>query len=189
MSLTTKERIVELADQLYYEKGFGSTSFADIASEVGISRGNFYHHFKTKDEILAAVIEKRMLKTEMMLNNWEKSGTSPADRIKCFINILIMNRMKIKQFGCPVGSLTTELAKLDHPALTDANQVFTLFKTWLSKQFASLGYKKEADSLAMHLLGRSQGIATMASAFHSEEFLYQEVETLNQWLSSYTKNK
>ena len=47
----TRAQIVEAADQLFYERGFEHTSFADIAAQVQISRGNFYYHFRTKDEI------------------------------------------------------------------------------------------------------------------------------------------
>lgn len=53
---STRNLIVEEADALFYESGFEATSFAEIAKAVGISRGNFYHHFKTKDDILDAVI-------------------------------------------------------------------------------------------------------------------------------------
>ena len=53
---TTRDHIVEAADQLFYRQGYEHTSFADIADAVHISRGNFYYHFKTKDEILDAVI-------------------------------------------------------------------------------------------------------------------------------------
>ncbi|TNF20020.1 MAG: TetR/AcrR family transcriptional regulator, partial [Pseudomonadales bacterium] len=58
--MTTRERIVSEADRLFYERGYEHTSFADIADAVGISRGNFYYHFKSKDEILDAVIGDRM---------------------------------------------------------------------------------------------------------------------------------
>ena len=56
---STRESIVEAADRLFYQRGYDHTSFADIADDVEISRGNFYHHFKTKDDILAAVISRR----------------------------------------------------------------------------------------------------------------------------------
>ena len=47
----TRRQIVDVADRLFYEHGFEASSFADIARDVGLSRGNFYYHFKTKDEI------------------------------------------------------------------------------------------------------------------------------------------
>ncbi len=67
--LATRNRIIEAADALFYQQGFEHTSFTDIASQVEISRGNFYHHFKTKDAILDAVIQHRMELTETMLED------------------------------------------------------------------------------------------------------------------------
>ena len=181
----TREQIVEAADRLFYQQGYEKTSFADIANAVQISRGNFYYHFKTKDEILAAVIQRRLANTGKMLEQWETNGETPADRIRSFINILIVNRTKIKQYGCPVGTLCTELAKLDHASQAEANKLFTLFRTWLKKQFTLLGRKADADALAMHLLARSQGVATLANAFHDEKFIKQEVKQMEDWLRPY----
>ena len=46
----TRDQIVQAADRLFYRQGYEHTSFSDIADAVQISRGNFYYHFKTKDE-------------------------------------------------------------------------------------------------------------------------------------------
>ena len=183
---TTRDHIVEAADQLFYQQGYEHTSFADIADAVQISRGNFYYHFKTKDDILEAVINLRLAKTQKMLDNWELQGAQPSDRIRSFINILIMNRTRIKQYGCPVGTLSTELAKLEHASQGEANKLFTLFRTWLRKQFKALGRKADADALAMHVLAFSQGVATLANAFHDEKFIRQEVKQMEAWLDSLT---
>jgi TetR/AcrR family transcriptional regulator, transcriptional repressor for nem operon len=185
---TTRDHIVEAADQLFYRQGYEHTSFSDIADAVLISRGNFYYHFKTKDEILDAVIEARLADTQAMLERWEIEGETPADRIRSFIHMLIANRVDIKRFGCPVGTLTTELVKLDHASQAEANKLFALLRTWLRRQFTLLGRKADADALAMHLLARSQGVATLASAFHDEKFIRQEVKQMNAWLDSNLKS-
>jgi hypothetical protein len=122
-----------------------------------------------------------------MLERWEIEGEQPADRIRSFINILLVNRADIKRYGCPLGTLSTELAKLNHPAQPEANELFTLFRTWLRRQFELLGRKADADMLAMHLLARSQGVATLASSFHDEQFIRQEVEQMYAWLEVYTQ--
>lgn len=181
---TTRAQIVEKADQLFYERGYEHTSFADIADAVHISRGNFYYHFKSKDEILDAVINRRLAATRKMLDTWEIEGEDPEDRIRSFIHVLIANGASIKRYGCPVGTLCSELAKLNHSAQGEANQIFTLFRTWLRKQFTLLGRKADADKLAMHLLARSQGVATLANAFHDQKFIEQEVEQMCAWLRS-----
>ena len=181
---TTRDHIIEAADQLFYRQGFEHTSFSDIADAVQISRGNFYYHFKSKDEILDAVIDVRVANTRKMLEQWEIEGEQPGDRIRHFIHILIMNRAKIKRYGCPVGTLCTELAKLDHASQAGANKIFTLFRVWLRRQFTLLGRKSDADKLALHLLARSQGVAALANVFHDEKFIRQEVKQMCDWLES-----
>lgn len=187
-SKTTRDHIIEAADQLFYRQGYEQTSFSDIADAVKISRGNFYYHFKTKDDILDAVIQVRLASTRNMLEQWETDGKDPAERIRSFIRILITNQTLIMQYGCPVGTLSTELAKLDHAAQTDANELFTLFRTWLRRQFTLLGRGADGDALAMHLLARSQGVATLANAFHDENFIKQEVRQMGDWLESLTES-
>jgi len=179
---TTRNHIIEAADGLFYRHGYEHTSFSNIAEAVQISRGNFYHHFKTKDEILDAVIEARLAATREMLERWESEGKEPADRIRSFIHILITNKVDIKRYGCPVGSLCGELAKLDHGSRPEAVKLFTLFRSWLRKQFTLLGFGAQADVLAMHLLARSQGVASLANAFHDEAFIRNEVQQMCNWL-------
>ncbi|MGF7171960.1 AcrR family transcriptional regulator [Sphingobium xanthum] len=180
---SVRSRIVEVADRLFYERGFEATSFADIATDTGLSRGNFYYHFKSKDEILAAVISLRMARTREMLTVWESETPEPADRMLAFANILITNRAKIMAHGCPVGTLCAELAKLEHGAQDEAATIFTLFRDWLTRQFVALGRADNADALAMHVLMRSQGIASLATAFRDEAFIAREVDALAAWLS------
>ncbi|WP_044561791.1 TetR/AcrR family transcriptional regulator [Azospirillum sp. B4] len=180
----TRDQIIRCADRLFYENGFEHTSFADIATAVGISRGNFYYHFKTKDEILDAVIARRLDDTQALLARWEAGGATPADRIRSFIHILIANQAQIMLYGCPVGTLSTELAKLGHGAQGQATKLFTLFRDWLARQFTALGRADAADGLALHLLARSQGVATLAQAFRDDAFVRQEVRLLEDWLDA-----
>ncbi|MTW11120.1 TetR family transcriptional regulator [Pseudoduganella eburnea] len=178
----TRERIIEAADRLFYQQGYEQTSFADVAAAVGITRGNFYHHFKAKDEILDAVIQLRLDATAGMLARWEVAGGHPEGRLLCFVGILVANRAKIMAHGCPVGTLSTELSKLEHRSREDANKIFLLFRTWLRRQFELLGRPDDADDLAMHLLARSQGVATLANAFHDEGFIQKEVDAMRDWI-------
>jgi TetR/AcrR family transcriptional repressor of nem operon len=186
---STRERIVEAADAQFYQRGFEKTSFADIADRVKLSRGNFYYHFKTKDEILGAVIALRAQKTQAMLVSWTGSAPTPAARLRCFAEMLIQNSKDIQRYGCPVGTLCAELAKLEHPASGDAGMIFGQFRSWLREQFEALGRADDADALAMHLLSRSQGIAALANAFHDEAFIRHEVELIGTWLQSLQPGK
>lgn len=181
---TTRELIVQAADALFYQRGFERTTFADIADQVGISRGNFYYHFKTKDDILTAVIALRAARTQAMLQDWTGQAPTPVARLRCFAEMLIRNRQDIQRYGCPVGTLCAELAKLEHPAQGDAGMILGQFRQWLRHQFEALGGPGDADRLALHLLARSQGIAALANAFHDEAFIRHEVDLIEAWLQA-----
>ncbi|GAB5375570.1 MAG: TetR/AcrR family transcriptional regulator [Acuticoccus sp.] len=184
MSGSTHDAIIGAADALFYTMGFEHTSFADIAGRVGISRGNFYHHFKTKDAILDAVIARRLSQTATMLDGWAAEGGDPAGRIKRFVDILVRNQTKIMAYGCPVGTLCAELAKTGHPAQGEAARLFTLFRTWLRAEFHRLDPGADADERAMHLLGRSQGVASMANALRDPAFVATEVALMHAYVDA-----
>ncbi|MBQ8952096.1 MAG: TetR/AcrR family transcriptional regulator [Eubacterium sp.] len=53
-----KNEILNVAEQLFVEKGFENASTNDIIARIGIARGTLYHHFKSKEEILDAIVER-----------------------------------------------------------------------------------------------------------------------------------
>lgn len=53
-----KNEILDVAERLFGTKGFDGTSTTDILNEIGIARGTLYYHFKSKEDILDAMIER-----------------------------------------------------------------------------------------------------------------------------------
>lgn len=53
-----KNEILDVAEQLFAEKGFDNASTNDIINRIGIARGTLYHHFGSKEEILDALVER-----------------------------------------------------------------------------------------------------------------------------------
>jgi AcrR family transcriptional regulator len=182
----TKDQIIAAFDQLIYQQGFSHTSFAHIAKKVNISRGNFYYHFKNKSQILDAVIHLRMANTHSTLQLWEVSNQDPYKRIACYIDVLIAQQKDILRYGCPMANLSNELSRLNHPAQKNAAMLFTLYRTWLRRQFSALGFKQMADKHALYLLAQWQGVATLANAFSDPNLLAQESAKLHQWLLSHS---
>ena len=58
-----KNEILDVAERLFYERGYDNTSTNDILAEIGIARGTLYYHFKSKEDILDAMIERVLNKT------------------------------------------------------------------------------------------------------------------------------
>ncbi len=180
-----RRRIVSAADDLFYRRGFEHTSFTDIADAASIPRGNFYYYFKTKDDILSAVIQQRSQDIKNMLAQWDEEFSSPHDRLKREVKMIVNSQEKIKEHGCPLGSLCLELSKLQHMQQYSANEMFEIFRDWNARQFSLLGYEQEANQLALHLLARIQGIATILNAYEDQAFLEHEVALLDDWIDQH----
>ena len=65
----TQERIVEASIKLFIEKGYEQTTIQDILDALNLSKGGLYHHFKSKEEILEAVKQKRAQYAADMLHD------------------------------------------------------------------------------------------------------------------------
>ena len=70
-----RNEILDVAEKLFGTKGFDQTSTNDILNEIGIARGTLYYHFKSKEEILDAMIERidkqLVAKAKMIAGNKE----------------------------------------------------------------------------------------------------------------------
>jgi len=184
---SNRQRIIDVADSLFYKRGYNQTSFQDISDATGIPRGNFYYYFKTKDEILEAVVNSRVAQLSTLLNRCEAETSDPRERLLAFSNMLEENRDDVIESGCPIGSLSSELAK-DAPALREkSRQVFILLRDWIRQQFELLG-KEDADDLAMDLLAKLQGATVMACAFEDVNFIKRSLRQIKDWINARTLN-
>lgn len=173
-----RQHIVEIANQLFYQRGYNQTSFTDIAEAAEIPRGNFYYYFKSKDEILDAVVELRLQGIRTMLAEWDATIAAPRDRLKRFVQILLNSEQDILRYGCPLGSLTVELSKTQLALQSRAREMFALFSDWLRDQFQSLGCARVSRENALHLLATMQGVSLIVNAFEDSVFLHKEAARL-----------
>ncbi|MEO3785166.1 hypothetical protein ABGB12_17680 [Actinocorallia sp. B10E7] len=97
------------------------------------------------------MIAVRLEATRRILAGWETKEPGPLGRVHGFVEIAVDNRAGIQSYGCLVGALTTELAKLEHSALGDTGSLFGLFRAWLREQFTLLCQVGPADELTMHM--------------------------------------
>lgn len=75
----TVQQILNVAAQLFTDKGFEKTSIQDIIVVLGMSKGAVYHHFRSKEEILDAVIEQQFNYSAQMLDQLvTNTSTTPA---------------------------------------------------------------------------------------------------------------
>ena len=178
----TRAAIVKCAKELFYEHGYDGTSFSDIVEASGLYRGNINHYFKAKDDILKAVINQHLEEFGALLTQWEKEHADPKARLLAFVDMIAGRKMELVQYGCHIGTLNTELGKDRRDLQKVARALFDLFRDWLATRFTELNRGDEAESLALHLLGRAQGIAVIAHVYQDRKLLRRETGQLQVWI-------
>ena len=134
----THGRIVEAAMELFWLKGFGSTSIADILSRSQVNSGSLYYFFPGKQDLLIAVLEAYRDGIGQML--LEPAWAGIADPIDKLFALLGSYRRAIVdtdcEYGCPIGSIALELHEPDPAvrALLAAN-----FDAWVDAVEQCLG--------------------------------------------------
>ena len=182
-----RQRIIDAADSLFYRRGYNQTSFQDISDATGIPRGNFYYYFKTKDEILGAVVNTRVEGLTGLLIGCEAETEDARERLLLFSNLLKHNRDDVIESGCPIGTLSSELAKDDPDLHEKSRQVFALLRDWVKRQFEATGLTN-ADDLAMDLLAKLQGVTVMACAFKDIDYVERSHQQIKNWINEKTLN-
>ena len=182
-----RQRIIDAADSLFYRRGYNQTSFQDISDATGIPRGNFYYYFKTKDEILDAVVNTRVEELTVLLNGCEAETEDGRERLLLFSNMLEDNRDAVIESGCPIGSLSSELAKDDTALHEKSRLAFVLLRDWFNRQFESTG-STNADDLAMDLLAKLQGVTVMACVFKDVDYMKRSHLEIKNWINEKTLN-
>jgi len=117
MTKDTRTRIVEAAMELFWLKGYGSTSIADILSRSQVNSGSLYYFFPGKQDLLIAVLEAYRDGLRPMLLEPAWAGVDdPVGRV--FALLGSYRRALVETdctYGCPIGSLALELHEPDEP--------------------------------------------------------------------------
>lgn len=83
-----RNQVLDVAQYLFFTKGYDDTTMADILAAAGISKGGFYHHFKSKDELLFGVLDRMVdaLFGQLDLTS-QGTATSAMDQLNAFIHL------------------------------------------------------------------------------------------------------
>jgi AcrR family transcriptional regulator len=108
----TRDRIVETASALVFEHGVAGTTLDDVRAAAKVSKGQLYHYFADKDELIHAVIDRTI---QQVLDAQPQLATlSTWTAISNWLDDLVQLQVQRHAIGgCPIGSLAGELAETD----------------------------------------------------------------------------
>src|SRR6185503_961716 len=107
-----KDRLVAGAASVLHRRGVRDMTLAEVAKAAEMPRGNLYYYFKTRDELVEAVIASHGERLRQQLEASDELP-DPAERLKSFVRSWSESADLVAAEGCPIGSLCSELNKLD----------------------------------------------------------------------------
>jgi TetR/AcrR family transcriptional regulator, transcriptional repressor for nem operon len=179
-----RERLVESATALFHEQGVHRTTLAEVAERAQVPPGNVYYYFKTKDELIGAVLAGYQAQAGALIESFER-GRTPQARLKALVRNWSDMRDAVVDHGCPMGTLCAELDKLEGGLDREAAAVMARIIDWSEDQFRLLG-RRDARDLAVALFAGIQGAALLANTFRDPTLLTRQTRHLERWIDSLT---
>lgn len=186
----TRDKLVDAAMELFAFQGYGPTGLSEIAKKAGVQQGSLYHFFPTKEELLAAVLERRkvLLWPEVLQPIWDRFD-DPIERVFKLLD-QYRQMLQITEFshGCPIGNLAIELTE-SHP--NSRRLIAENFTNWLKAieqcfHEASRRLPEDADPkrLAIFVLTTMEGAVMLARTYRDFRAYDAAVASLREYIDA-----
>jgi len=165
----SRERIVERAAELFAEQGIAATSVDEVLAAAGAGKGQFYHYFRSRDELAAAAVGYRCAQVIAGLTQalGDVSSLAGLERV---LWAFAARFEEMGMPGCPIGTLSTEVAGHNEEARKQAAAGFDAWEQLLAdvlermRQRGELRPEAEPAALATGLLASIEGGMVLAQA-------------------------
>src|SRR5258708_6473311 len=138
-----RERIVERAAELFAERGIAAVSVDEVLAAAGAGKGQFYHYFRSRDELAAAAVGFRCAQVVAGLTEALGSVSSLAGLEQALAGF-IAGFKQSGMPGCPIGTLATEVAGRNEDARVQAAAGFDAWERLLAD---ALGRMRQSGEL------------------------------------------
>jgi AcrR family transcriptional regulator len=163
-SRSARERLLDAASRLFYERGFQAVGVDEIAAEAGVAKMTLYRHFPSKDDLVVAYLER----SDTAMCEWFEralaAGRDPVDKIMAVFTALGALAQSHHCLGCTFQVTASEYPDPSHPA----HRVAVSHKREVRKQLAALTTAAglhDPDALADQLLMLMDGAWVAARMF------------------------
>jgi TetR/AcrR family transcriptional repressor of nem operon len=177
-----REKILNLAANMFRERGFDGIGIADLMKAAGLTHGGFYGHFSSKEDLMAQACTRAV---DDMLQSAQTRQAEQAnqDRYRVFVtNYLSMDHRNNRAEGCLMAALGAEAARQS----PEVRSAFTQGAMRVLKTVMSLVQGKsteaQAREKALLILATLVGAQVIARALDDPELSQEVLQTVEQSL-------
>jgi TetR/AcrR family transcriptional regulator, transcriptional repressor for nem operon len=183
-----RDRLLDAACDLVYRQGIERTTLAEIADAAEVPLGNVYYYFKTKDQIVVAVVDARVGELHAALSALERAHRTPTTRLKGLLRFVASQGSVISRLGCQYGTLCTDLVKHTGGVNPHAARLMETLVDWAAAQFRAMG-RRDAPDLAVQFVAAYQGSAVVSNALGQPDLMARQVRRIERWIDGLDKRR
>jgi len=188
---STREAILEAASRLIHVHGYNHTSLDDVLRESGAGKGNFYYHFKSKEELGYAILDQII--ASFLERTLEPCFADPDQgalaQIRCFLDrVLEAQRARNCVGGCPLGNLAAELSDVHEGFRARLASVFAAWRERLTlalraDQGRGVGDACRPEAVADFLVASLEGAILLTKLTKDITVMEQCVAEMKRYLT------
>ena len=188
---STREAIIEAASRLIHVHGYNHTSLDDVLRESGAGKGNFYYHFKSKEELGYAILDQII--ASFLERTLEPCFADPDQgalgQIRCFLDrVLEAQRARNCVGGCPLGNLAAELSDVHEGFRARLASVFAAWRERLTlalraEQGRGVGDACRPEAVADFLVASLEGAILLTKLTKDITVMEQCVAEMKRYLT------
>jgi TetR/AcrR family transcriptional regulator, transcriptional repressor for nem operon len=159
----TRERIVRTARRLFNRKGFAEVTIDEIMTEAGLTRGGFYRHFRTKDELYSEALTQFLCKKEP--EDWQRKHVDICAEGSTLARMIMdaylsKDHLEDRDGSCPTAALPSDVSRSGAPV----KKAFRTVLEMMLKVFSSALPGSDASERALALVSLCVGTMVVARA-------------------------
>ena len=188
---STREKLLDITFEEVYIHGYNATSIDAILKKAKIPKGSMYHHFKSKKELVLAMVEERLFpKMDMFFKYEKQEGKSVMDSIRTTLVFVAKNKPLVI-YGCPLYRLMVELSPVDEEfdALLSSKvndmQKSAALLLQRGKDIDEFNDRLDTEAFAGFLLSSVWGILSLSPTLSSSKNFIKQSKYILKELESY----
>ena len=126
----TREKIIELGENLIRSKGYNAFSYQDISTELGIKNAAVHYYFPTKENLGTSIVKTNIQRFEEMVENMHSHGFDERQQLDTFVKIYLKSHREQKL--CIIGSLASDFYTLNETTKTELKRMTEIILKWLT---------------------------------------------------------
>jgi TetR/AcrR family transcriptional repressor of nem operon len=191
---STRERILELANDLVLKQGYAATSLEQILERAGVTKGAFFHHFKSKDELARALVDRYLAGEQQVFEatfgRAEKLTSDPLQQVLVGLGLLeeMFAGLEAPHPGCLIAAFLYQNDLMTPETTAKSREAFLVWRDHVAAKLSAAGkihpprIPVDYDALGDMLNTIVEGAFVMSKLFDDRKMMVRQLRQLRAYI-------